>query len=609
MIGLPSRYIWILTVFLGAVSDNVYCQGVSSPSSRCTDLYNHALNNFDDLTYNEISHKYADSALFLANKYDLILLQVRIHILLGKIHTHRLTKYEGWMPENINKPKYHFDKALELAKTTKDVALISEIYSNAIYYYFRTNDYDIAASLAQKHIRLIETNQLLDETPYALLALIYGKQGNTTIAMEYFNKNTDMLIKMDKEHMVSGVMSDIGNMYFAMGNYDSARYYYMQGLDIAKKFDDLTRMSFIKDNIGLTHFKQNKNKEAIEWLLEALDHRRSVNWLEGMMVTMHHLAGAYLAHGLPSASKAILIEAFELSGQNDNLFYSDQTLELLAQTFEALGQFDSANYYLKLAYQNQNQMWKRDTERAVRASLGNIQLEKENLKNELVAAEYQNMLITALAILLLIAVVAGLYMYRSRKNKLLQQLALAKLAIEKEKVARIEAEKAQNDEISRLREVEMQSNISSLNRELLGYSHIIAQKNEALNQILLQIKQTSELHDGQLTAQEVNKLNKAIKEKLTDENNWLQFITNFNSINPEFFKRLKNAHPELTTNDMRLCIYMMMSLSSEEIANIMHISMESLRNSRLRLRHKMGLDGKTDIEKYVRSIIDNTQVA
>jgi DNA-binding CsgD family transcriptional regulator len=67
-------------------------------------------------------------------------------------------------------------------------------------------------------------------------------------------------------------------------------------------------------------------------------------------------------------------------------------------------------------------------------------------------------------------------------------------------------------------------------------------------------------------------------------------------------KKVKLAHPSLTPNDLRLCAYLRLNLSSKEIAPLLNISVRSIEIKRYRLRKKMELPHETGLVEYILSI-------
>ena len=83
----------------------------------------------------------------------------------------------------------------------------------------------------------------------------------------------------------------------------------------------------------------------------------------------------------------------------------------------------------------------------------------------------------------------------------------------------------------------------------------------------------------------------------------------FGEVSPAFDSKLKEAHPNLTLNDHRLCAYIYMGLTSKEISQITFKEVESVEKSRNRLRKKIGIDSSVSIRDYLSSIIDGGDVS
>ena len=73
----------------------------------------------------------------------------------------------------------------------------------------------------------------------------------------------------------------------------------------------------------------------------------------------------------------------------------------------------------------------------------------------------------------------------------------------------------------------------------------------------------------------------------------------FNNADKKFLKKIKTNHSELTPNDLRLCAYLRLNLSSKEIAPLLNISPRSVEVKRYRLRKKMNLDRDENLTTYI----------
>jgi DNA-binding CsgD family transcriptional regulator len=74
----------------------------------------------------------------------------------------------------------------------------------------------------------------------------------------------------------------------------------------------------------------------------------------------------------------------------------------------------------------------------------------------------------------------------------------------------------------------------------------------------------------------------------------------FGQIHPSFFSKLKNdAKENLSSSEMRLCMLLRLNLSSKEIGEILRITSDSVRIARYRLRKKLPLESKDDLQAYL----------
>ena len=87
-----------------------------------------------------------------------------------------------------------------------------------------------------------------------------------------------------------------------------------------------------------------------------------------------------------------------------------------------------------------------------------------------------------------------------------------------------------------------------------------------------------------------------IEEK---EDTWTVFKEAFDNADNDFLKKVKQAHPSLTPNDLRLCAYLRLNLSSKEIAPLLNISVRSVEIKRYRLRKKMDLPHEQGLVEYI----------
>ena len=175
--------------------------------------------------------------------------------------------------------------------------------------------------------------------------------------------------------------------------------------------------------------------------------------------------------------------------------------------------------------------------------------------------------------------------YRKQREQLLRdskkQLKRKKLKAQK-KIVQINNEKLKEE-------------VESKNRELAISTMSIIKKNEFLNAIKDQLKASSD-------NPEVKSVIRTIDRNINNVDDWKFFEDAFNNADKDFLKKVKSSHPELTANDLRLCAYLRLNLSSKEIAPLLNISVRSVEVKRYRLRKKINLAHENGLVDYIMQI-------
>ena len=154
---------------------------------------------------------------------------------------------------------------------------------------------------------------------------------------------------------------------------------------------------------------------------------------------------------------------------------------------------------------------------------------------------------------------------------------------------------ANQKEIIQLKNQSLNQEIESRNRELAVSTMSMVKKNSILNDIKSNLETITDL--GKIPA-----VIRTINKNLNNEDDWKFFEKAFNHADKDFFKKVKELHPELTPNDLRLCVYLRLNLSSKEIAPLLNISPRSVEIKRYRLRKKIDLPRNTNLNDYFISL-------
>jgi hypothetical protein len=117
----------------------------------------------------------------------------------------------------------------------------------------------------------------------------------------------------------------------------------------------------------------------------------------------------------------------------------------------------------------------------------------------------------------------------------------------------------------------------------------------------------TKLIDSHCTEDTINNSSehKQLKDKIRKmngsihNNSWAQFEEYFNSVHPYFSINLLNENPKLTLDDLRLCYFLRLNMSSKEIAQITNKENHSIDIARCRLRKKFKLDRQCKLNEFL----------
>lgn len=98
------------------------------------------------------------------------------------------------------------------------------------------------------------------------------------------------------------------------------------------------------------------------------------------------------------------------------------------------------------------------------------------------------------------------------------------------------------------------------------------------------------------------KMNNLLANNLDTEDDWKMFLIKFEQKHRNFFKRLKEMHPQLTNNDLRLCACLRLNMETKDIASLMNLSVRAVENNRYRLRKKLDLKPTQNLNEYFLNI-------
>jgi len=261
--------------------------------------------------------------------------------------------------------------------------------------------------------------------------------------------------------------------------------------------------------------------------------------------------------------------------------------------------------------------WKKRTEKEyTNLAAGNYTFQvqvRNNLGSESGIATYSFKILPpwyqttfAYLIYFLLFILINYTIYRILKRKFILQ----KEKHEKEQkrlsyIHELEINKTENELVA-LRNEKLEADINFKNSELASSAMHLVKKGELLTKIKSELNQVMKSLENPSAAIELKKMIKSLSEDDNMDKEWDHFAKHFDKVHSDFVVGLKEKHTNISANELKLCAYLRMNLSTKEIAQLMNISVRGVEISRYRLRKKLQISTDTNLFDYLISIQPKT---
>jgi len=171
--------------------------------------------------------------------------------------------------------------------------------------------------------------------------------------------------------------------------------------------------------------------------------------------------------------------------------------------------------------------------------------------------------------------------------------SMIKLYMEQQKNLELEREIMQQklDKINREMEINQHALAASKTRLIYNSLH-----NESVINYLQKISQTNK-NDEKMINQIISDLE--LNNKSFD---WKEFEYHFEKIHPAFFTNLYKHFPDLTHNEIQLCVFIKLNMTTKEIMSITYKTDIALKKARQRLKKKFDLNTDDSLYNFIKEI-------
>jgi DNA-binding CsgD family transcriptional regulator len=204
------------------------------------------------------------------------------------------------------------------------------------------------------------------------------------------------------------------------------------------------------------------------------------------------------------------------------------------------------------------------------------------MEKESEVSKLTNIILISCIVVLIVIFVSGYFVFKSinRRDKQL-------LKTKEELVGALEQQKT-------MKEAQFRNDLEHKESQLSAITLQMLQKNELIDEIKQYVQK-----DQPISGRELLKM---VNKHLVQDNSWNDFDLYFESINKNFYTRLKQSYPDISTNDLKICALIKLNLSIKEMASILNISPDSVKTARYRLRKKLQLSTEDNLTSFILSV-------
>ncbi len=435
-------------------------------------------------------------------------------------------------------------------------------FNNTIYYAYKEGIFKLN-SKSKQFEKDASLSAVFDNEEYTSGRLVLDNSNKLWLfSKNYINYFTLNKLNSDLKKNVISIPSSLSNSMLGYENITQlSNSLYLIGTTDGYYTFNINELSFKNHNVSISNISVNKNNEKLT----------SFSVAEKGKFT-HDENNITFSYTVPEYNKYIIAEyQYLLEG------FQDEWSEWSSKSTINFKNLPPDNYTFK-----------------VRSKVANSQPESSASYSFTITKPWYLTNFALIIYFLLICLLAyyinksyGKY-YSKQKQKLIEENNLL-----------LEIKELENEQqLMKLRNEQLSLDVNTKSRELALSTMSLIKKDELLSLIKEDLKKTSD----EASSRSIKSVITTINKNISDDNTWNVFKEAFDTADKDFLKKVKQAHQSLTPNDLRLCAYLRLNLSSKEIAPLLNISVRSVEIKRYRLRKKMDLPHETGLVEYILSI-------
>ena len=449
--------------------------------------------------------------------------------------------------------------------------------------YFADGDYDKAMSIYTNALDIAEKNKFnnLIGYIYDYIGDLYREKFMRTEAIKRYEAAAECFKKENNTDSYACALRDVGREYAEMDSLSHALHILIVADSVANKTKNIEVTASINNALGNIYAMQNKYDKAEKYLLKALLTGRE------KMPDYVALIDLYTTSGSINKAKELLSKI-----PQDNPQYTCSIKYLYYQIYNAEENYKEALVNLEEYVNMVDSIVYADSQSKIldiESKYNHLKISKEVDRLKIKQQSY--IIISIICIITLLLITIGYLLYRKKAKEKIQrqrdELYLIKtnllnVSLELEKKKRLlDTSKEKNEYYNKMQEeiILLTANYKELQNKSLENSPLFKELTH-------------------LTTQNKPRNNRSL---ITDEQ-WKLITDEITHIYPNLHRYIYSVCPDLQIQDFMYCCLYMYGFDTNAEAQLINITVDSVRKKRLRLRQKLGItlpNNNTTLREYL----------
>jgi tetratricopeptide (TPR) repeat protein len=380
-------------------------------------------------------------------------------------------------------------------------------------------------------------------------------------ALEYLFKSLKIAQEINDQHGVALQFNSMAGVYLEIyKDYEKALAYYNDALTISRESGNKRLEGTVLLNIGDLFYTTQKTDSAIHYYYNALDILNELNSPHNLAWCLIKIGQYYSNAGNPEQSLKYSLTALKIGQENNLLEVVLNSSAILHNVYLQNNDFENAYKYSLVENRAQDSIYSQQNQKDLLKLEFQYNLEK--LEKQRQIEQQQRNFIIGFIFFSLITGIVIVVLINSR-----QRIKVKNALLENQSIA---------------------SELNFKNKELSINLMALIKKNEMLADIsnnLIELEKEAKTSE---TKYAIDKISKKIQHN-SDDKLLKEFSTRFQEVHEGFYDALLKKYPDLTQNELKLCAFLKLNMSSKDISELTGQSIFALENARYRLRKKLGI--------------------